>query len=69
MEKKNLFEDQVDILKHWGLQNNLKVVVKEIDGNDVILICDFEFYSFESALRFLQHDSKSIVRAQEEVVL
>lgn len=65
MEKKNLFEDQANIINHWGLQNNLKVVIKEIDGNDVIFICDFEFYSFESALRFLQNDSKSIVREEE----
>ncbi len=41
-------------LKHAGSQIDVKVSIRMIDDQMVIYIRDSEFYSFESALKYLQ---------------
>lgn len=41
-------------LKHAGDQMDVKVTIRQVEGQTAIFIRDFEFFSFEDALKCLQ---------------
>lgn len=67
-ETKKITFQEASILKHFAKLNDVKLSLQMIGDSVKIYMRDFEFNNFASALKFLQEDSRSIVR-QEEAVL
>lgn len=57
---------QAKYLKHAGDLIDAKVSLHERDGITCIHIRDYEFETFEPALRFLQEDSRGIAHKSQE---
>ncbi len=57
----NITSQQFKYLKHCGALNDVKVSFCFRDGIVCIHIHDYEFETFERALRYLQEDSRMIV--------
>lgn len=58
-------------LKHVGKLSNVKVSLTIRDGKPVIQMRDREFYTFTSALHYLQEDARALASyhiATEEVI-
>lgn len=66
----NISYVQAKYLKHAGDTIDAKVSIHDRDGIVCIHIRDFEFETFDAALRFLQEDSRDIAhesRAEMEL--
>lgn len=60
--KKISFSD-AQYLKHIGKLNNTKVTLEILESGPVVYIQDFEFYTFQQALRFLQEDARRVLHS------
>lgn len=59
---------QAKYLKHVGNEIDVKVTIRKVDGDVVIYIRDSEFFSFQSALKYLQQIvTNELIGKKEEV--